>query len=193
MPSLSIHVRSNITPLWIAVCIVLFPWAISLIVSALVVIPYKGLVLRAGLGDGVFALYVDEVGSMRLPAQNYGMKFFPTSHINYGLSLPHISIATNTRFSVSLVIPLYILILFTILVWLYYVNRRIKKAPPWSCISCSYDIRGNQSRVCPECGTPLTEDQKQAIAKETNRAGPRATVQDVEGPRFQSRMDRSEE
>lgn len=38
---------------------------------------------------------------------------------------------------------------------------------PLHCSSCSYCMIGNESGVCPECGTPIPEKQKQAIAKGT--------------------------
>ena len=37
----------------------------------------------------------------------------------------------------------------------------------FECSRCNYDLRLNQSGICPECGTPIPEDQKQAIALTT--------------------------
>ncbi len=34
--------------------------------------------------------------------------------------------------------------------WLWYRDRR---RAPGLCITCSYDLRGNESGVCPECGS----------------------------------------
>jgi hypothetical protein len=35
------------------------------------------------------------------------------------------------------------------------VNSRLRRLPPeWRCRSCAYNLTGNTSRRCPECGTP---------------------------------------
>lgn len=34
---------------------------------------------------------------------------------------------------------------------------------PHCCRNCGYSLIGNISRICPECGTPIPEEQKQAI------------------------------
>jgi hypothetical protein len=36
------------------------------------------------------------------------------------------------------------------------------------CASCSYCIIANESGLCPECGMPIPEEQKQAISKAAN-------------------------
>ncbi|MCH7792248.1 MAG: hypothetical protein IIC49_06335 [Planctomycetes bacterium] len=36
--------------------------------------------------------------------------------------------------------------------WLWYTDRRAK---PWQCPKCRYDLRGLDGGVCPECGTPI--------------------------------------
>ena len=42
--------------------------------------------------------------------------------------------------------------------WLWYTDRRAK---PWQCATCRYDLRGLNVRsesgptVCPECGAPI--------------------------------------
>ena len=33
--------------------------------------------------------------------------------------------------------------------WLWYTDRRAK---PWQCAKCRYDLRGLEGGVCPECG-----------------------------------------
>jgi len=37
----------------------------------------------------------------------------------------------------------------------------------FECSRCNYDLRQNQSGICPECGTPIPDEQKQAIAMTT--------------------------
>lgn len=37
----------------------------------------------------------------------------------------------------------------------YRVRRR--KSPPGHCPDCRYNLTGNESGICPECGRPITE------------------------------------
>ena len=48
--------------------------------------------------------------------------------------------------------PLWMpLLLFAVpTVWLWHTDRRAK---PWQCPKCRYDLRGLDGGVCPECGT----------------------------------------
>ncbi len=36
-----------------------------------------------------------------------------------------------------------------------YLYNRDRRPPPGHCLKCSYDLTGNVSGVCPECGTKL--------------------------------------
>lgn len=40
---------------------------------------------------------------------------------------------------------------------------------PGLCVSCGYDLTGNTSGVCPECGTPATEHQHAMIDDESRK------------------------
>lgn len=35
------------------------------------------------------------------------------------------------------------------------IRRRLKKVPPGHCCSCGYNLTGNVSGMCPECGSPV--------------------------------------
>mgnify|MGYP007037753419 CR=1 FL=1 len=35
------------------------------------------------------------------------------------------------------------------------------------CANCSYCLRANESGICPECGTPIPEEEKRSIAQAT--------------------------
>ena len=41
--------------------------------------------------------------------------------------------------------------------WLYVrlMNRLCRKLRPECCLTCGYNLTGNVSGVCPECGTPI--------------------------------------
>jgi len=39
-------------------------------------------------------------------------------------------------------------------------RQRMRRAGQRQCISCGYDLTGNTSGVCPECGTPLPDESE---------------------------------
>jgi hypothetical protein len=50
---------------------------------------------------------------------------------------------------------LYLLILLPVgLVW-YRHRSSVRRHPPGHCKKCGYDLTGNESGRCPECGQPL--------------------------------------
>ena len=53
--------------------------------------------------------------------------------------------------SIPLWLPLVALLLLTL--WLWHRGRR--RPRPGHCRRCDYDLTGNVSGVCPECGTPI--------------------------------------
>jgi hypothetical protein len=65
-------------------------------------------------------------------------------------------------------LPLCALLVPTLLLW-----RRDRRRPrPGFCRQCDYDLTGNVSGICPECGTPLTEAERAAVAAAAQRAPP---------------------
>jgi hypothetical protein len=46
-----------------------------------------------------------------------------------------------------------------------FLRQRLSEEGIPICIECSYDLTGNASGICPECGTPVPEDFK-AVLKE---------------------------
>ena len=57
---------------------------------------------------------------------------------------------------VPLWMPLIVIVLPTALLW-WRDRRRI---PPGHCQTCGYNLTGNVSGVCPECGTPIRQLSK---------------------------------
>lgn len=53
----------------------------------------------------------------------------------------------------ALWIPVWLLIVLPAIPLSWLLLRR-RPIPPGHCRKCSYDLRGNVSGVCPECGTP---------------------------------------
>ena len=64
------------------------------------------------------------------------------------LSRPGSPTFTWSYATVPLWIPLLLIAIPT--AWLWYTDRRAK---PWQCATCRYDLRGLDAGVCPECGT----------------------------------------
>jgi len=59
-------------------------------------------------------------------------------------------------------IPLSLLLLFWGLQRIGFLPRQCGDQ---NCKKCNYDLTGNVSGICPECGTPIPDDQKQLLAK----------------------------
>ena len=62
---------------------------------------------------------------------------------------------------IGLVVPHWFLtLIFTILptIWLFKWNKR-RKLGPNACLACGYDLTGNESGQCPECGAAVISEQ----------------------------------
>ena len=59
-------------------------------------------------------------------------------------------------------VPYYLLSLAAALPWLWlwvrHLRRRRRRLAEGHCSSCAYDLTGNISGVCSECGTPIDVD-----------------------------------
>jgi hypothetical protein len=63
-----------------------------------------------------------------------------------------------SAFILPLWIPLALLATPTIILWCH--DRR--RIPSGHCQTCGYDLTGNVSGICPECGTPVKREGKSA-------------------------------
>lgn len=66
--------------------------------------------------------------------------------------MPHVYWDQGAR---VIVIPLWIPTILAAVASVYF-HRKARTAPPGQCRYCRYDLTGNESGVCPECGTPMT-------------------------------------
>lgn len=71
--------------------------------------------------------------------------------------LPHTEYNAQSTIGVwsELVIPLWFLTLASALPLAWLLWRRRRRPRPGVCGKCAYDLTGNVSGVCPECGTPI--------------------------------------
>ena len=60
------------------------------------------------------------------------------------------------RLALPLWIPLLALIIPTLLLW----RRERRRAGSGFCLRCDYDLTGNVTGACPECGTAITDVQR---------------------------------
>jgi len=66
-------------------------------------------------------------------------------------------------------IPYWLCFLLTAIptAWLWYRDRRLFSSPPdhLSCRGCGYDLTGNTSGICPECGELRPETASSEVRK----------------------------
>jgi hypothetical protein len=82
-----------------------------------------------------------------------GLQVYPTYARDFGLCLPIISWPADQRELAYAVIPLWIpfvlLAVPTAFLW-----HRDRRPPRGHCRRCGYNLKGNLSGTCPECGEP---------------------------------------
>ena len=74
-------------------------------------------------------------------------------HSHAGLCWPRIGSQPGRfdRGHIPLWLPFILIALPTALLW--HRDRKPKRYPPGHCKTCGYDLTGNESGTCPECGT----------------------------------------
>jgi hypothetical protein len=94
-------------------------------------------------------------------AQTSGWFFSRTADSRVDSWLPRtkrIGASRESRLVVPLWIPFVVVVIPTALLW-YFDRRRF---PPGHCQDCGYDLRGNVSGRCPECGLPIEHEGEKA-------------------------------
>lgn len=89
------------------------------------------------------------------------------SSIGFGIELPRAGTGSPLFNNVREInIPFWILLLFTAILtaWLWHRDRR--RTQPGCCLRCGYNLAGNTSGVCSECGEKTT-----SIAEPPSRQG----------------------
>jgi hypothetical protein len=78
---------------------------------------------------------------------NLGFHMVPTDDAPGRLGFHYGSVATGAWVGVPLWFPLGLSLLVALVAWWSHRHR-----PQHACIKCEYDLTGNTSGVCPECG-----------------------------------------
>jgi hypothetical protein len=103
---------------------------------------YAGARTAFTIGPGYFGIFFHE------PFLVQGWFFVPTeSSFRCWWPIPHLC-GNHFLFPFSLLL----VVIAIPTAFLFWRDRRI---PPGHCQSCGYNLRGNVSGVCPECGTPV--------------------------------------
>ena len=109
----------------------------------------------AGVVEGRFQ-YISSIGT-RLSQRHRGIKFWFVSRNKPGLNFwlmwedePRNLGLISFIWAVPLWLPLLLIAAPTAYLW--YTDRRAK---PWQCAKCRYDLRGIEGGVCPECGVGI--------------------------------------
>ena len=71
----------------------------------------------------------------------------------YGIRLPSVTARFGT---IPLWLPFLAIATPTTILWYFDRPRRVR---PGHCQHCGYDLTGNTSGICPECGTPSLANQ----------------------------------
>ena len=155
--------RTAIRACWCLAAAIVVVWAVSLFLGPLVVHGNtKRFTLQ--LADGIVAASWPSAPQATAPSvivhlhDTFYLK--PRSIVgprSFGLILPFFGISApiSVRVVSFVFIPLWLPLLLTLLVILILVVRNRRRIPVGHCTRCRYDLTGNTSGVCPECGMPL--------------------------------------
>lgn len=114
---------------------------------------------HSGLGNGLVLLKrAPDADPLNCGFEGCDFPRVPAKEVNYGLILPRWGIWWDDTYGlgplgfviVPLWLPLALTSMPTVLLW---SRRRPRRAG--LCEHCHYELRGNVSGVCPECGTPI--------------------------------------
>lgn len=128
-------------------------WGVSLFVGVSYYVEPEGSAWEFGVYDGLAYGYRHR--------RYYPMPFpqgcrvdRPTGYRSYGLELAWIDLRI-WKGCVGLYLPLWVLSLMFAL-FVGYLHRNGLRRSVGHCRSCDYNLTGNTSGICPECGTPVT-------------------------------------
>lgn len=68
------------------------------------------------------------------------------------------------------IVPMWLGLVPAIMAAPFLLLLKKHEPPPHCCQRCSYDLTGNASGVCPECGTPVTEEETADVSVDESGA-----------------------
>jgi hypothetical protein len=94
----------------------------------------------------------------------WGFERFPDSALDQlGVDMPRLVLERFGR-GAQLEIPMYVfVVLLAVPVGILWMRGR--PIARWECATCRYNLTGNLSGVCPECGAPIPEEVRKEIEK----------------------------
>ena len=125
---------------------------------------YGGVYLERVFHESRNRAYLESLcqsGAVRETSDTRGLPFLPTqTRFGFGFHRENWNDSLRRYRLISVIIPLWCLILPTAVMPLYRWTRPIREAwrrdpIPGMCRHCNYNLTGNVSGVCPECGTPV--------------------------------------
>ncbi len=152
--------------------------AVAWVVSVYRGVRWVGSTWTAGVGEGAVWAYGDGVAhNIDVVLFGYGYELWvgQPGERKYGLSLPRITIDPPRRtwadgrhhvfvhdvraYSWSVAVPFWLPFAVCAGPTAYLWWRRGRRIPPGHCRNCGYNLTGNVSGRCSECGTPVPAGQ----------------------------------
>jgi len=145
-----------------------FPFALRIgqILSVLIVILWVLSIDRVMLYIGDYYLFQATSGAFNclwdfdnrvvneFPHSQRGFSVHPRTPRRFGLTLPKSgTVEPSSYLYIPLWMPLFVIAIPTTILWYRHRNRLI----PGHCQKCRYNLTGNESGICPECGTKIQQ------------------------------------
>ncbi|OWY72977.1 hypothetical protein B7486_01120 [cyanobacterium TDX16] len=112
-----------------------------------------------------FLVIKDEVLTGELPEPHSVQKATHMPKEAFGIQLPFLNtLKLPGESQIRGQVPIWLFWVPLFAVWILLIGRmRLRLRHPF-CLSCKYCLSGAAHQRCPECGTPIPEEQKQSIA-----------------------------
>ena len=144
-------------------------WVLSIFFVMVARISIESLHVEGTLGWGTVSIYA-WMGSLVSRSQLF---YFARNHTPMSDYLPLPSIGYRkyssfgpSKWSGEAIIPIWMIFLLTIILraFLLWSSRPRNH----ECAKCRYNLTGNVSGICPECGTLIEDEQKAKLAADTS-------------------------